>query len=361
MPEDISAMLAKTSPFGTSAHKELDVSNQDTCLGAHGTIGEQKDETHYDQRDYADDDLEKGKIHFPTGRLYGRDKELAELRSVYSKVEGKLHVEAEQTEVQINVDGTAAETTTIDDSKQTPPTQTTQIVFLGGLSGSGKSALVDELFRSVTEEQNKAQRPERRPLCGSGKFVQFGEQSGAPFSALFEALAGWTSQLLERAEEEEGDGTKELRQVRSNLKDAGLGPDDVGGKVLLGMFPALSSLLLYADDEDEGKQTHSSQNGDKVSEKRPKVGDKGKRLSQSVLMRQSVRRQNVASLDALKIVLLSFVVALCRKHVRPVMMFIDDLQVSYRVVVVFWFNFYAIILHTSPSHLIYIHTFYTPR
>ena len=50
--------------------------------GCHGTIAEQKDETYYDDRSDADDDDEKGKIKFPT-RLYGREKELGNLRRLY--------------------------------------------------------------------------------------------------------------------------------------------------------------------------------------------------------------------------------------------------------------------------------------
>ena len=51
--------------------------------GCHGTIAEQKDEAYYDDRSDADDDEEKGKIKFPS-RLYGREKELENLRRLYS-------------------------------------------------------------------------------------------------------------------------------------------------------------------------------------------------------------------------------------------------------------------------------------
>jgi len=51
--------------------------------GCHGTIAEQKDEAFYDDRSDASDDEEKGKIKFPT-RLYGREKELGNLKRLYA-------------------------------------------------------------------------------------------------------------------------------------------------------------------------------------------------------------------------------------------------------------------------------------
>ena len=55
--------------------------------GCHGTIAEQTDEGYYDDRSDADDDEEKGKIKFPT-RLYGREKELENLRRLYDNNDG---------------------------------------------------------------------------------------------------------------------------------------------------------------------------------------------------------------------------------------------------------------------------------
>ena len=51
--------------------------------GCYGTVAEQLDEAHYDDRSDADDDMEKGRIKFPKDKLYGRDRELAVLSQLY--------------------------------------------------------------------------------------------------------------------------------------------------------------------------------------------------------------------------------------------------------------------------------------
>ena len=332
---------------------DFDANDQDTIVGLHGTIAEQQDETHYDKRDDADDDVDKGKIHFPAGRLYGRDQELNELRSVYGKVE---------------YDGRDVQDTDKDPTGATPQRpsgepssgRSTQIVFLGGLPGTGKSALVNEVLRTAIKENVKTEKPERKPLFGSGKYAQFGEQAGIPFSALSEALGGLTRQLLDRAEEvrDEG-GAEELRLVRSNLKKVGLGPKDEGGRVLMGMFPSVAPLLVYHTDDLQNGVSNKENEGEKNATKRmdtngtrpqsgSDLGEKdrfrsppGRRVSAGArristtasMLRISTtagkRRISVGvpSFDALKIVVQNFVIALCRKQVRPIMMFIDDLQV----------------------------------
>jgi len=60
--------------------------NDDAFIeGCWGTVAEQTDEAFYDDRSDADDDLEKGRIKFPTGKLYGRDEELEMLRGLYGE------------------------------------------------------------------------------------------------------------------------------------------------------------------------------------------------------------------------------------------------------------------------------------
>lgn len=60
-----------------------DITDDHYIAGAHGTLAPQMDEAYYDDRSDADDDLEKGRITFPTNVLYGREKELDKLRTVY--------------------------------------------------------------------------------------------------------------------------------------------------------------------------------------------------------------------------------------------------------------------------------------
>ena len=66
--------------------------------GCHGTIAEQKDEAFYDDRSDASDDEEKGKIKFPT-RLYGREKELDDLKRLYDSKDDSDDSEALNSQV----------------------------------------------------------------------------------------------------------------------------------------------------------------------------------------------------------------------------------------------------------------------
>lgn len=176
----------------------FDATDRHTILGLHGTIGEQKDETYYDERsDASDDDFEKGRIRFPRGKLYGRDGELKRLTEVYEcvTVEEKALNGVEETDREgppaLAVSG---------------PSKTARVVFLSGLSGTGKSALVDELVRQVSSSKGG-----HRPLVGSGKFEQFGES--APFGAISESLEMYAHDLLNNRDEEE------LCKVRYSLKN----------------------------------------------------------------------------------------------------------------------------------------------
>lgn len=67
-----------------SAYYQRD-DNRHYVAGCHGTIAEQGDEAHYDGRDDADDDVEKGRLKFGT-KVYGRENELGILRDVYQEM-----------------------------------------------------------------------------------------------------------------------------------------------------------------------------------------------------------------------------------------------------------------------------------
>ena len=120
-------------------------------------MAEQPNETHYDHRanNRAEDeescqDVTKGRISFSKNKykLYERDVELGMLKKIYQEL---------------------------------AVAETKRVVFLSGLSGTGKSALVDELVRQEQQQSNPT------PFYGSGKVNQFG--SMAPFSATIEANA----------------------------------------------------------------------------------------------------------------------------------------------------------------------------
>ena len=54
--------------------------------GCWGTISAQADQTFYDQRHTADDDLAKGHLEFPTDTLYGREGDLEMLGGLYEEI-----------------------------------------------------------------------------------------------------------------------------------------------------------------------------------------------------------------------------------------------------------------------------------
>jgi hypothetical protein len=266
MPQDVSALIATAANTHgkTTYHTPLDITDANVVHGAAGTVAEQPDETHYDQRENKAEDEEscqdvtKGRISFSKNKLYGRDVELGMLKKIYQEL-------------------------AVAETKR-------RVVFLSGLSGTGKSALVDEFVR------REQQQSDPTPFYGSGKFNQFG--SMAPFSAINEVLAQWSADITKR-----GSG-KALRQIRSNLVKAGVGPKDEGSYVLMKMFPCLSPVLI-----DDGKL------------------DKQKMMSEDNGAPPASAATTNISMDALKVLLQVFVAALGRKQDNPmVIMFIDDLQ-----------------------------------
>ena len=84
---------------------------------------EQECEAHYDEREDAEDDIEKGRIKFSQRKLYGRDEELSRLHAVYDR---------------LRKEGLA------------------QIIFLLGYSGVGKSTLVKAFIEQLQKEEVEA-------------------------------------------------------------------------------------------------------------------------------------------------------------------------------------------------------------
>ena len=103
--------------------------------GANGTIAPQSDEAYYDDRSDASDDMEKGRLKFPT-KMYGRERELDMLQSIYSNLirggscddvkDGMRTVEEEEVGE--------------DDDKSDTTKNQTSCVFLGGYSALAWSA-----------------------------------------------------------------------------------------------------------------------------------------------------------------------------------------------------------------------------
>ena len=96
------------------------------CAGAHGTIAPQVDEAYYDDRSDASDDMEKGRLKFPT-KLYGRERELNVLHNIYNKMVNSTIIMDDSIREETGKEGEEEDTDIC-----------TSCVFLGGYSGIGK-------------------------------------------------------------------------------------------------------------------------------------------------------------------------------------------------------------------------------
>ena len=224
-----------------------------------GTLAEQEDEAYYDDREDADDDMEKGRIKFPTDKLYGRDQELEVLNGIYQSFK----------------DYTAE----------------SRVVFLGGYSGTGKSALVDEFCKQTAKKKGG-----KDPVFLAGKYGQM--KAGEPFSAISQAFNSFIQRITAKCTKEE------LKPIKKRLRRAGIfrGAEDT--KVLVSTFiPALDDLLL---------KVANSQETDPIEEKAAKNGNAG---GSSVIF----------DMNVIKYAFQNFVKALATER-EPLILFIDDLQ-----------------------------------
>ncbi|MCT7963228.1 AAA family ATPase [Laspinema sp. D1] len=96
-----------------------------------------------------------------------------------------------------------------------------QLMLIGGYSGVGKSALVQELYKPITEKQG---------YFISGKFDQY--QRNIPYSAIVSAFQGLVKQLLMETE-------SQLNQWRENL----LGAVGVNGRVIVEVIPEIELII----------------------------------------------------------------------------------------------------------------------
>ncbi len=96
-----------------------------------------------------------------------------------------------------------------------------QLMLIAGYSGIGKSALVQELYKPITE---------KRGYFISGKFDQY--QRNIPYSAIVRAFQGLVKQLLTESE-------SQLNQWRDNL----LGAVGVNGQVIVEVIPEIELII----------------------------------------------------------------------------------------------------------------------
>ncbi|MDJ1168854.1 AAA family ATPase [Roseofilum sp. BLCC_M154] len=99
--------------------------------------------------------------------------------------------------------------------------QHSQMVLVAGYSGIGKSALVQEIYKPITQ---------RKGYFISGKFDQF--QRNVPYSAIVSAFKGFVQQLLTESPEK-------LEQWKSKFLDA-LG---VNGQVIVDVIPEMELII----------------------------------------------------------------------------------------------------------------------
>ena len=241
--------------------------------GANGTIAPQSDEAYYDDRSDASDDMEKGRLKFPT-KMYGRERELDMLQSIYSNlIRGGSNCDDEKDGMRIVEEEEVGE----DDDKSDTTKNQTSCVFLGGYSGVGKSALVNEFIKQTQRKHTNS------PIIyASGKYT---EQSTAsvPFSAITEVLESFAFDLSYVGEEVQDDQTTKMKgglisretktKVWKNIRESELiGVGTEGNRVLRKTFPVLIPLLNSCEEggkksteEDDSNDVHPSMNSIKES------------------------------------------------------------------------------------------------
>ncbi|OUL28448.1 serine/threonine protein kinase [Nostoc sp. T09] len=182
-------------------------------------------------------------------KLYGRDKEVAMLLAAFDRVASSPN-HAEQT---------------LEQEQTSNPTFKVEMMLVSGYAGIGKSALVQEIYKPITQ---------KRGYFIWGKFDQF--QRNIPYSAIADALQKLVQQIL-------GEPDEQVQQWRSHLLKA-LGTN---GQIIIDIIPEVELII--------GKQ--------------PPVASVGAIEAQNRFNR----------------VFQSFVRVFCSKE-HPLVIFLDDLQ-----------------------------------
>ncbi|MCC3422411.1 MAG: AAA family ATPase [Microcoleus sp. PH2017_29_MFU_D_A] len=136
-------------------------------------------------------------------KLYGRDKEIALLLAAFDRV------------ASLENDRIAGF------QNNSEPRFKVEMMLVSGYSGIGKSALVQELYKPITE---------KRGYFISGKFDQF--QRNIPYSAIVDALRKLVQQLLSEPDEQ-------LEQWRSRLLKA----LESNGQLIIDVIPELGLII----------------------------------------------------------------------------------------------------------------------
>ena len=133
-------------------------------------------------------------------KLYGREAEIAQLLETFKRV---------TTE------------NSSPDPTESPSQKRAEMMLVGGYSGIGKTALIQELYRPISQQ---------RGYFIAGKFDQF--QRNIPYSAVVSALQSLIRQLLTESQ-------AQLNQWRNKLNEA-LG---INGQLIVDVIPEIEQII----------------------------------------------------------------------------------------------------------------------
>ena len=153
-----------------------------------------------------------GQFQIPQ-KLYGRDKEIAMLLAAFDRI-------ACSESNRVAALSNNSETTSHKKQGGNPKFQV-EMMLVSGYAGIGKSALVQEIYKPITQ---------KRGYFISGKFDQF--QRNIPYSAIADALQKLMQQLLVEADEQ-------VQQWRSRLL-AALGNN---GQIIIDVIPEVELII----------------------------------------------------------------------------------------------------------------------
>ncbi len=159
-------------------------------------------------------------------KLYGREAEVKTLLAAFERVSSGVgarladSLSGKQTTYQQNPPSDNSPVPSSQSKTQNPKSKI-ELMLVAGYSGIGKSALVQEIYKPITQ---------RRGYFISGKFDQF--QRNIPYSAVVSAFTGLVRQLLTESE-------AQLNQWREKLLTA-LGSN---GQVIIDVIPEVELIV----------------------------------------------------------------------------------------------------------------------
>ncbi len=141
------------------------------------------------------------------GKLYGREKEIDKLISVFDSISGRIRVDSEEKDLYSGKSQTDA--------------GLAEILLVSGSPGIGKSALINEINKPVVE---------RKGYFILGKFDHF--RRDTPYSAIIQALQKLLKQLLSESDEK-----------LENMKNIFLEVLGTNGKIITDMIPEFEYII----------------------------------------------------------------------------------------------------------------------